>query len=73
MMADGQGSTTGISSPTGAVYLCPTYANQNDNDTMCSGDAYGYYQFSVNSAQNWTWGIASQGSNSCGSMVTAFK
>jgi hypothetical protein len=73
MLLDGLGPTTGISSPSGNVYLCPTYTNQNDNDTMCSGDGHGYLVYSSNTPQNWTWGITSQSSNSCGGMAAAFK
>ena len=73
MLADGLGPTTGISSPSGVIYLCPTFSGQNDNDTMCSGDAHGYFPYSSNSTQNWTWGITSQPSDSCYSMTAAFK
>ena len=69
----GIGPTTGISSPSGAVYLCPTYTNQNDSDAMCLGDAHGYYAYSSNAAQNWTWAVTSQANNTCNGMVAAFK
>ena len=73
MLGIGTGPSTGISSPSGAVYLCPTYTNQNDNDTMCSGDAHGYYAYSSNASQNWTWTITSQSGNTCASMAAAFQ
>ncbi len=73
MLLDGLGPVTGLSSPSGNVFLCPSYTNQNDNDTMCSGDGHGYQVFSSNAPQNWTWGITSQSSNSCGGFAAAFK
>lgn len=73
MLEMGTGPTTGISLPTGAVYLCPTYTNQNDNDTMCSGDAHGYFIYSSNAAQAWDWSITSHAGNNCASFVAAFQ
>jgi hypothetical protein len=73
MLADGIGPTIALTSPSGAVYTCPTYTNQNHGDFMCSGDGHGFYYYSSDAAQNWTWTITSEASNMCIGAAAAFK
>jgi hypothetical protein len=72
MVAIGNGPAGGRTSPLGAVYAVPDFAGITDAEFMAFGDAHGFYYYSSNAAQNWTWTVTGQGST-CAALVAAYK
>lgn len=72
MVAVGNGPETGATSPSGLVYAVPNFTGQDDGESLAFGDAHGFYYYSSNAAQNWTWTISGPGST-CSGMAAAFK
>ena len=72
MLGIGNGPGGPILAPSGAVSTCPLLNVVDDGEFTCFGDWHGYYYYSSNASQNWTWGILGPGS-SCAGTVAAFK
>jgi hypothetical protein len=72
MLADGLGPVTALTSPTGALFMSVAYTGVTDSNNYSSGDGWGIMYNSSLSAQNWTWSIVSQPSNSVASLAVEF-
>jgi hypothetical protein len=56
---NGLGPTPGVTAPTGADYLFPTFSTLTDGGRLALGNGLGvYYHGSSLAAQSWTWNLA---------------
>jgi hypothetical protein len=66
------GPTTGITSPTGAVFLNAPYTGETDLGFINFGDGHAIWYSNSTSAQNATWSIKSVSGNSVAGMAVEF-
>jgi len=71
VMGLGTGPPSGIVTPSGAVFLSPTYTGQTDGSYMSSGDCWGAYYFSTNAMQSWVY-TDTQASGNTDALVMTF-
>ncbi len=72
--SNGNGPTTGPTSPAGGITNNIVFANisdENDGGTVNSGDAFGYKYNTSTSAQNWTW-TSANGATTVNSVAIEF-
>lgn len=72
-MQIGLGPASTATSPSGAVWDLVNYTGETDSSNMSWGNALGHLYNSSTAAQNWTWTITSQASNSVTSTAIALN